>query len=84
MRQVGGSLGIAIMGTVVATSVTVSPLSPRYGLQFVDGYHRALYVGAALLLAGAVVSVLTIRKPRHAEPERAAEPGYAPAFEEAA
>ena len=42
MRQVGGSLGIAIMGTLVATSVSVGPAIPSYAAQFVDGYHRAL------------------------------------------
>src|SRR5205814_358982 len=46
MRQVGGSLGIAIMGTLVATRVSVSTLDPRYPAQFVTGYHRALFVGA--------------------------------------
>jgi EmrB/QacA subfamily drug resistance transporter len=76
MRQVGGSLGIAIMGALVATQVSVSPLDPRYGGQFVDGYHRAVHVGAAILLAGAVISVLTVRKIRHAEAEapRGVEP----------
>ena len=37
MRQVGGSLGIAIMGALVATSVSVPPTSPLYADQFVDG-----------------------------------------------
>jgi EmrB/QacA subfamily drug resistance transporter len=74
MRQVGGSLGIAIMGALVATTVSVSPLDPRYAAQFVPGYHRALHVGAVILLAGAVVAVLTIRKVRHAETHAAAEP----------
>jgi EmrB/QacA subfamily drug resistance transporter len=73
MRQVGGSLGIAIMGALVATSVSVSPLSPLYAEQFVPGYHRALEVGAAILLAGAVIAVVTVRKPRPAEAV-AAEP----------
>ena len=55
MRQVGGSLGIAIMGTLVATSVTRQPGQTRATrAQFVDGYHRALQFGAAILLAGAV------------------------------
>jgi len=66
-RQVGGSLGIAIMGTVIAAEVSVSALDPRYPLQFVDGWHRALYVGAAILAAGALVAVATIRKPRQVE-----------------
>src|ERR671933_505495 len=60
MRQVGGSLGIAIMGTLVATRVSVKPFDPRYANEFVSGYHRALHVGAAILLAGAAVAVATI------------------------
>jgi EmrB/QacA subfamily drug resistance transporter len=74
MRQVGGSLGIAIMGALVATRVSVTPLAPAYAAQFVDGYHRALHVGAAILLVGAVVAVLSVRTVRHAEPHGAAEP----------
>jgi EmrB/QacA subfamily drug resistance transporter len=75
MRQVGGSLGIAIMGALIATTVTVQPFSPLYAHQYVPGYHRALHVGAGILLFGAVVAVATIRKPRHAEePSRSAEP----------
>ncbi len=72
MRQVGGSLGIAIMGALVATTVSVKPFDPRYATQFVPGYHRALHVGAAILLAGAAVAVATIRKVQHAEEPRSA------------
>jgi EmrB/QacA subfamily drug resistance transporter len=61
MRQVGGSLGIAIMGALVATAVSVAPFSRDYPAQFVTGYHRALEVGAAILLVGAVVAATTIR-----------------------
>ena len=64
MRQVGGSLGIAVMGTLVATSVSVGQRSPAYVTQFVEGYHRALLAGAVLVLAGAVISVLMIRPAR--------------------
>jgi EmrB/QacA subfamily drug resistance transporter len=75
MRQVGGSLGIAIMGALVATTVSVKPFDPRYAGEFVPGYHRALHVGAVILLAGALVAVVTIRKVHHAdEPQTAAEP----------
>jgi EmrB/QacA subfamily drug resistance transporter len=75
MRQVGGSLGIAIMGALVATTVSVKPFDPRYATQFVPGYHRALHVGAVILLFGAVIAVATIRKVQHAEePSRAVEP----------
>jgi len=75
MRQVGGSLGIALMGALVATAVSVSPFNPAFATQFVEGYHRALHVGAAITLAGAIIAVTTIRTLRHAEePRRAAEP----------
>jgi hypothetical protein len=85
MRQVGGSLGIAIMGTLVAGSISVAPANPLYDTQFVEGYHRALQVGAALLLTGAVIAVLTIGR-RRPEPQAVEEPvvGVAPTFEEAA
>jgi EmrB/QacA subfamily drug resistance transporter len=73
MRQVGGSLGIAVMGTLVATTVHVIPLNPHYAAQFVPGYHRALHVGAAILIAGAIVAVASVRKLRHAEHPAAAK-----------
>src|SRR5205823_7399604 len=73
MRQVGGSLGVAIMGALVATTVSVKPFSPQYQTQFVPGYHRALHVGAAILLAGVLVAVATVRKVHHAEPRGAPE-----------
>jgi EmrB/QacA subfamily drug resistance transporter len=65
MRQVGGSLGIALLGAIVAASVSVPPTSPAYSDQFVEGYHNALHVAAAIALLGAVVAVLTVRKVRH-------------------
>jgi EmrB/QacA subfamily drug resistance transporter len=72
-RQVGGSLGIAIMGTLIAGQVTVTALDPRYPAQYVDGWHRALFVGAAILAAGAVVAVFTIRTKREVEPKAVPE-----------
>ena len=69
MRQVGGSLGIALMGAIVASSVSVLPTSPEYPAQFVEGYHNALHVAAAIAIVGAVVAVATVRKVAHPEPE---------------
>jgi predicted MFS family arabinose efflux permease len=75
MRQVGGSVGIAVMGALVATQLSVtSPRDPRYAAQFVDGYQLAVHVGSVLVLVGAVLSVLLVRQVRHAEPSGAPEP----------
>jgi EmrB/QacA subfamily drug resistance transporter len=73
MRQVGGSLGIAIMGALVATRVTVGPFDRRFPAEFVAGYHRAVHVGAAMVLLGAIIAVATVRQLRH-EGHGAAEP----------
>jgi EmrB/QacA subfamily drug resistance transporter len=73
MRQVGGSLGIALMGAIVAASVHVPPTDPRAAAQFVHGYRNALHVAAAIALAGAVVAVATVRKYRHPEAQPALE-----------
>jgi EmrB/QacA subfamily drug resistance transporter len=74
MRQVGGALGIAIMGAIVAAAIHVAPTSPQAPGQFVTGFQHALEVAAAIAAAGALVAVATIRKVRHAaaEPVQAA------------
>ena len=76
-RQVGGSLGIAVMGAIVA-STSASSLrngdSPQ--LAFLHGFHDALRVGSILCLAGAAVAVLAIRKVEHRH-----APAAAPAIE---
>jgi MFS family permease len=69
MRQVGGSLGIAIMGAIVAHSITV-PGKPTTD-EFVTGYHHALEVATVLVLAGALIAALTLRKVPQPEPAQA-------------
>ena len=66
-RQVGGSLGIAVMGALVATQVDPATPLPLRAEQFVDGYHLALYVASGIALCGAAVAALTVRKHRHHE-----------------
>jgi DHA2 family methylenomycin A resistance protein-like MFS transporter len=61
-RQVGGSLGIAVMGAIVAGAA-----------DYLTGFHDALRVGSALCLAGAVVAVLAIRKIEHPHPATATQ-----------
>ncbi len=53
-RQVGGSLGIAVMGSIVAGASS-----------YLGGFHDALRVGGLLCLAGAAVATLAIRKVEH-------------------
>ena len=53
-RQVGGSLGIAVMGAIVASSS-----------DFLTGFHDSLQVGALLCLVGAGVAVVAVRKIEH-------------------
>ena len=68
MRQVGGALGIAVIGAIIAQSVHSTPGTPQSAAEFVTGYQNALTVAALIALAGAVLSVATVRKYRHAEP----------------
>ena len=70
-RQVGGSLGIAVMGALVGSRISVGIGNPAYAGQFVDGYHLGLYVAAGIAFAGAVVAAATVRKVRHVEPAEA-------------
>jgi hypothetical protein len=67
MRQVGGSLGIAVLGAVVATQVHVTS-GPLLAEQFTKGYHDALYVAAAITLSAAAVAVSLVRKIEHPHP----------------
>jgi MFS transporter, DHA2 family, multidrug resistance protein len=67
MRQVGGSLGIAVMGAIVASYVHSPLTDPRALGEFVQGFQRALLVAAGIAFTAAVVAVVTLRKPVHAE-----------------
>jgi EmrB/QacA subfamily drug resistance transporter len=67
MRQVGGSLGIAVMGAIVAAYATGLPGTPEATQGFVTGYQHALQVASLIALAGAVLSVATVRKYRHVD-----------------
>jgi EmrB/QacA subfamily drug resistance transporter len=60
-RQVGGALGIAIMGAIVASYVH-TPVRSLLGKQeFVNGLHAALLVSAGIAFAAALVAVLLVR-----------------------
>jgi EmrB/QacA subfamily drug resistance transporter len=64
MRQVGGSLGIAVMGAIVASQAQGLPGTPAALDGFVRGFHYALQVAAAIALVGAILAVATVRRYR--------------------
>jgi EmrB/QacA subfamily drug resistance transporter len=74
MRQVGGSLGVAIMGAILGSYISVGPRSPLFPGQFVDGFQAALHVAAGIAFAAALVALTLVRTEHHAEEAFAAEP----------
>ncbi len=81
MRQVGGSLGIAVTGAIVA-HVSAGSLADGHTrpVAFVDGFQAGLEVAAGIAVAGAVIAVATMRS--HAS--RPDVPVEEPALQEAA
>ena len=62
-REVGGALGIAVLGSVLASHV--GHLGPHTDpLSVVDGFQSALHVAAAVLVVGALM--VFARAPRRA------------------
>jgi len=58
MRQVGGSVGIALMGAIVAAQTKGNP-----GVDgFMAGFERALIVAACIAFAGSIVAFVLVRQ----------------------
>ena len=58
MRQVGGSVGIALMGAIVADQA-----SGRPGVEgFMAGFERALIVAAVIAFLGSIVAFALVRQ----------------------
>jgi hypothetical protein len=66
VRQIGGTLGVAVMGAIVAAAVSVSGRDPRFPAQYLNGFHHALRTGAVIALAGAALAAILVR--RHERP----------------
>jgi EmrB/QacA subfamily drug resistance transporter len=60
-RQVGGSLGIALMGAIMANEIG----DRRAPEAFVDGFSSALLVAALIAFAGAIVAAALVRSHGH-------------------
>jgi len=70
-RQVGGSIGIAFMGAIMASQIgdASTPAALREG--FMEGFEIALVVSAGIAFAGALVAAIMVRPhpvPRAGEP----------------
>jgi len=57
LRQVGGSLGIAVMGAIMASKLTTPP-TPE---SFLAGFEDALRVSAGIAFVGAIVAAILVR-----------------------
>ena len=82
-RQVGGALGIAVMGAILSNreSSEVHAGATRVDA-FVSGLHEALYVGAGVAFGAALVAATLIRS--HAQHHVANAPSPSVSVEEAA
>jgi len=62
-RELAGSLGIAVMGAILAARESAS-LSHGATAQaaFVSGYSLALVIGAAVMVAGAIIAAMVLRE----------------------
>ena len=69
-RQVGGSLGIALMGAILVSYAHPGSRNPQ---DFVNGLHAALLTSAGIAFAAAIVAVVLVKPSRRGEQQRAAE-----------
>ena len=80
MRQVGGSLGIAIMGAIVAAGISSSAKAGHpHPVAFVNGFHHALLVAAGIAAVGAILAAVSLRKAPHQKPGGERKPALAEA-----
>jgi EmrB/QacA subfamily drug resistance transporter len=62
-QQIGGALGIAVLSSVaVAHTTAASKAGERTAEALTSGFHAAFWVGAAVAAAGAVASLLLVRR----------------------
>ncbi len=72
-RQVGGAMGIALMGAIVVSYVHAGSHTALGREQFVSGLHGALLVSAGLAFAGSLVAVAVVRTAPQVERAHVAE-----------
>jgi EmrB/QacA subfamily drug resistance transporter len=72
-RQMGGSLGIALMGAILLSYEHPTTSKQVASQQFVDGLHAALLVSAVIAFAAAAVAIVLVRTKPAVEHVRIAE-----------
>jgi EmrB/QacA subfamily drug resistance transporter len=72
-RQMGGSLGIALMGAILLSYEHPTTSKQVASQQFVDGLHAALLVSAVIAFAAAAVAIVLVRTKPAAAHVRLAE-----------
>jgi EmrB/QacA subfamily drug resistance transporter len=82
-RMVGGSLGVAVTGAIfqAAAGSSFETATPQ---QFVDGLSNAMFVSAAVTVAGALIAAAAIRAKPKAVSAEVAEAEASPGGEELA
>jgi EmrB/QacA subfamily drug resistance transporter len=62
-QQIGGALGIAVLSSVaVAHTTSAAKTGERTAEALTTGFHAAFWVGAAIAAAGALASLLLVRR----------------------
>ena len=75
-RQVGGSLGVALMGAIMAHSIGGRQLAGSFEPHaFIDGFERALLVAAGIAFVGAFVAASLVRSHHERAPRPVPEVG---------
>jgi EmrB/QacA subfamily drug resistance transporter len=65
-RQVGGALGIAVMGAILTSRADAAAARGEPApVAFLEGFQTALQVSAVIALLGAVTAAVTVRRYRH-------------------
>jgi EmrB/QacA subfamily drug resistance transporter len=75
-RQLGGALGVAVTGVLVAAKVgSLDPGNAEYAAKFVIGYQNGMLLGGIISFASALTAILTIRKPQELDGHEPAQLG---------
>jgi MFS family permease len=62
-QQIGGALGIAVLSSVaVAHTTTAAANGARQADALTTGFHAAFWIGAAFAAAGALASIVLVRR----------------------